>query len=82
MSYLGRQQRKIPELPHDRDVKMALYGRHGIPEEWLVDVEAGTILVHGGPSETGYREVSTATKLDTISPQLLPDVKISVADLW
>jgi Uma2 family endonuclease len=69
-------------LPYDRDVKMDLYGRHGIPEAWLVDVEAGTVLVHRGPSESGYREVSTATKLDTISPQLLPDVKIPLADLW
>jgi Uma2 family endonuclease len=39
-------------------------------------------VTHRGPSESGYREVSTATKLDTISPQLLPDVKIPVADLW
>jgi Uma2 family endonuclease len=69
-------------LRYDRDVKMGLYGRHGIPEAWLVDVEAGTVLVHRGPSESGYREVSTATKLDTISPQLLPDVKIPLADLW
>jgi Uma2 family endonuclease len=69
-------------LPYDRDVKMGLYGRHGIREAWLVDVEAGTVLVHRGPSESGYREVSTATKLDTISPQLLPDVKIPLADLW
>jgi Uma2 family endonuclease len=69
-------------IAYDRDVKMGLYGRHGIPEAWVVDVEAGTVLVHRGPSESGYREVSTATKLDTISPQLLPDVKISLADLW
>jgi Uma2 family endonuclease len=69
-------------LAYDRDVKMSLYGRHGIPEAWLVDVEAGTVLVHRSPSESGYREVSTATKLDTISPQLLPDVKIPLSDLW
>jgi len=69
-------------LTYDRDVKMGLYARHGIPEAWLVDVEAGAVLVHRGPSESGYREVSTATKLDTISPQLLPDVKILLSDLW
>jgi Uma2 family endonuclease len=69
-------------LPYDRDVKMSLYARHGIPEAWLVDVEAGTVLIHRSPSESAYREISTATKLDEISPQLLPDVKIPLADLW
>jgi Uma2 family endonuclease len=72
----------LTTLAYDRDVKMGLYGRHGIPEAWLVDVDARTVLVHRGPSEFGYREVSTATKFDTISPQLLPDVKIPLADLW
>jgi Uma2 family endonuclease len=69
-------------LLYDRDVKMGLYGRYGIPEAWLVDVEAETVLVHRRPSESGYLEVSMATTLNTISPQLLPDVEIPLADLW
>jgi len=65
----------------DRDVKMGLYARHGIPEAWLVDVAAETVLVHRDPSGSGYREVSTAAKLDTISPHLLAGVNKSLADL-
>ena len=42
----------------DRDVKLPLYGRAGIGEAWLVDLPAGTIEVHTGPSPAGYRERS------------------------
>ena len=37
-------------LSYDRDEKMPLYGRSGIPEAGLVDVQAGTITVLYGAS--------------------------------
>ena len=42
-------------LSYDRDEKMPLYGRAGIPEAWLVDVQAGTITVFTEPHAGGYR---------------------------
>ena len=41
-------------LSYDRDEKMPLYGRSGIPEAWLVDVQAGTITVFTEPQAGGY----------------------------
>ncbi len=41
-------------LSYDRDEKMPLYGRAGIPEAWLVDVRSGTITVFTEPHAGGY----------------------------
>src|SRR5262249_48453126 len=44
-------------LPHDRDVKVPLYARAGIPEVWLVDLNGESVGVHREPGPQGYREV-------------------------
>ena len=41
-------------LSYDRDEKMPLYGRAGIREAWLVDVQSGTITVFTKPHAGGY----------------------------
>lgn len=37
-------------LAYDRDVKMALYARAGIPEAWLLDVNGRNLAVYSAPS--------------------------------
>jgi len=41
-------------LAYDRDTKMPLYARHGIPEAWLIDVENKHMAIYrepeGGPT--------------------------------
>ncbi len=41
-------------LRYDRNEKMPRYGMAGIPEAWLVDVQAGTIKVFTEPQADGY----------------------------
>lgn len=41
-------------LETDRAVKLPLYARAGIPEVWLVDVEAGVVDAYRTPSASGY----------------------------
>ena len=43
-------------LSYDRDEKMPRYGAAGIPEAWLVDVQAETVTVFTQPHAGGYRE--------------------------
>ena len=31
-------------LRYDRDVKVPLYARHGVPEVWIVDVQNGILV--------------------------------------
>ena len=41
-------------LRYDREAKLPLYAKTGIPEAWLVDVTARTITVHTKPGADGY----------------------------
>jgi len=69
-------------LAYDRDIKVGVYARHGIPETWLIDVASRTTHVFRKPTAGGYRDAVAATAADTIAPQLLPDMTIALADLW
>jgi Uma2 family endonuclease len=41
-------------VSYDRNVKLPLYARAGVPEAWLVDLRAGVVEVHSEPREGGY----------------------------
>lgn len=47
-----------PTLRYDRDVKMPLYARHGIPEAWLVDLASRVLHVHRAPQAGSYAQVT------------------------
>ncbi|MFN0146718.1 MAG: Uma2 family endonuclease [Dehalococcoidia bacterium] len=64
---------------HDRDVKLPLYARAGIPEAWLVTREPAAIEAYRSPREGVYTEMRTYLRGDTISPMALPDVRIAVS---
>ena len=49
-------------LRYDRDEKMPRYGRAGVPESWLVDVQAGTITVFTQPHAGGYGQERVVTR--------------------
>ena len=65
----------------DRDVKLPLYARAGIPETWLVDLANEVIEVQRQPGPDGYREVHTLRRGDTLSALLLPASSIPVDDV-
>ncbi len=65
-------------LTYDRDVKGPLYARHGIPEYWLVDLEADRVWVHRRPGKEGYAEVKALGPEADLTPEALPDVRIPV----
>lgn len=65
-------------LAYDRDVKMPLYAEVGIPEAWLVDLNAETIWVHRRPSPGGYQEVRAYNRGETIYPEAFPETGFAV----
>ncbi len=69
-------------LAYDRDVKIPIYARHGIPEVWLFDVQGGSLYVHLDAAPDGYRRILTPGKNETVSPLLLPRVRIDLAEVW
>lgn len=69
-------------LAYDRDVKIPVYARHGIPEVWLFDVQGGSLSVYLDPAPQGFQRVLIPKKNETISPTLLPSVKLHLAEVW
>ncbi len=49
-------------LHYDRDEKMPRYGAAGIPEAWLIDVQAQTITVFTEPHAAGYGQERVVTR--------------------
>src|SRR5688572_19380724 len=44
----------LSSLRFDRDDKIPLYARHGIPEAWLVDLEAKRVVRYRNPQQGSY----------------------------
>ncbi len=68
----------VTTVDHDRNVKSVLYGRAGIIELWLVDIEAQLIEVYRNPNTNGYESIQQFRPGDRISPLSFPDIVISV----
>jgi Uma2 family endonuclease len=63
---------------YDREVKVPLYARFGIPETWLMDVEQGLIEMYRDPNPEGYRQVRTLRRGERLSPQAFPELSVTV----
>lgn len=46
---------------YDRQIKLPLYARHGVPAVWIVDLDAGLLRIHSRPDGDAYLD-ATATK--------------------
>ena len=65
-------------LAYDRDIKVPLYARSGIPEVWLVDLAGSSIVVHRQPAKDRYEDVQCLRPGDALAPAGLPGTRISV----
>jgi hypothetical protein len=65
-------------LDLDREVKLPLYARHGVPEVWLVDLRANCIERYRCPGPDGYAESSTHSGGDLLGVPGL-DLKIEAS---
>jgi Uma2 family endonuclease len=61
--------------------KWPAYARAGIPEAWLVDLNADTILAHRAPSDEAYRVVQPYRRGDAIPLLAFPDISFQVGDI-
>jgi Uma2 family endonuclease len=61
----------------DRVAKRDLYARHGVPEYWLVDLEAEAITVFSDPRDGQYRAEQTTSDvaISATIPGLSADLK-------
>ena len=68
-------------LQRDREVKLPLYARVGIPETWLMNLPEDRIEVYRDPAPEGYRSITLVPRDGTVSPLAFPDVAIPCAEL-
>ncbi len=69
-------------LLYDREVKIPLYARHGIPEVWLIDLGNERVEIYLEPTAQGYRQILRPQSTETIVPSRVPEVALRIADLW
>lgn len=62
----------------DRDLKLGIYARRGIPEVWLADLKASRITHYREPNEAGYR---VSGVLDLTTPIPVPGLPSTLLDL-
>ncbi|MDQ2687924.1 MAG: Uma2 family endonuclease [Armatimonadota bacterium] len=65
----------------DMNTKSGTYARAGIPEYWVVNINARTLEVFRQPGPQGYAEMMTLQATESVRPLAAPTSEISVADL-
>jgi Uma2 family endonuclease len=68
-------------LDYDRENKIPAYGRAGIAEVWIVNLNEKTIEVYREPHFTGYGSRTVLRAGEKAVPQAFPDVVVEVAEL-
>lgn len=69
-------------LRFDRQVKSRLYAKFGIPEYWVVDVDARTLEVFREPRDEGYATSMMLKKPDeTVSPLAFDGLAVRLKDI-
>lgn len=70
-------------LAYDREVKIPLYARYGIPEVWVIDLNAKCLEIYKMP-QPKFSEYRRLEKFHngTVAPESLPVSVIQVEDLF
>jgi Uma2 family endonuclease len=66
---------------YDRNLKLPLYARAGIPEAWLMVLGKGIIEVHSQPKNGKYQKVQRMKRGKTLTSPTIPGLSCGVEDL-
>ena len=68
-------------LAYDRDFKLPLYARAGIPEVWIANRLAERFEVYRDPKDGAYRSMTFVERGGSVSPVAFPDLTIQVKEI-
>jgi Uma2 family endonuclease len=68
-------------VEYDREVKVPLYARAGIPEVWLVKLRLDVIEIYAQPANGVYQSFREARRGDRLMLASLPKLKLRVDDI-
>lgn len=66
----------------DRTIKMDAYRDAGVPEYWLVDPDARTVVVYVLRPGTGYTELCRGGEGEAVASSVIPGFRLEVARLF
>ncbi|MCS6806942.1 MAG: Uma2 family endonuclease, partial [Blastocatellia bacterium] len=66
---------------YDREVKLPLYARAGIPEVWLVNLPDDQVEAHSQPVSGTYQIVKTAGRGESLAMTCLPNLVLGVDEI-
>jgi Uma2 family endonuclease len=72
----------LSSLRHDRDKKVPLYARHGVPEAWLVDLRAKRLVRYRNPEQGAYTLVDEPDIGAPLEIAALPETHLDLATLF
>jgi Uma2 family endonuclease len=68
-------------VSYDRSVKVRLYAEAEVHEVWLVNLPRQILEVYTEPISGKYKVVKKYEKTQTVSPKLLPEIKLKISDI-
>jgi Uma2 family endonuclease len=68
-------------IAYDCGIKARLYASFGVREYWVIDAATMVTAVHTRPSAAGYGEIKEIGPSDSLSPTLVPGLRISLATI-
>lgn len=69
-------------LRYDRDIKVPLYARHGVPEAWIVDLPNERLLVYGEPNDGTYQRQNVVERPALVSVAALPGLEVDLSAIF
>ena len=68
-------------LAFDRLIKVPLYARAEVPEVWIADLTGDGVEAYSEPVNGNYQKVRRASRGETLTPERLPSITVSVDDI-
>lgn len=68
-------------LRFDRDVKVPLYARHGVPEVWIVDLQHDRLHFFGALRDNEYRAKTSTADPGITAIAALPQISVDLSRL-
>lgn len=69
-------------IRRDRELKLPIYARAGIPEYWMVDVQNEAVEVCKDPAGSSFSSVRQYRRGESVSPSAFPDIRIAVDEIF
>jgi Uma2 family endonuclease len=68
-------------LWRDKGQKATLYAGAGVPEYWIVNLSARTLIVHRNPALGEYRSIQTYDETQSVAPEAAPEHPVKISEI-